>query len=316
VRISWFWQVVSAAASVMGRAATRMNLGANDRRSMWEAFAVAAADAVDITNPDKAHIRESEQWRACDDALFVAPANSAHNETTIADLHELPPHFQDAFEAAKATAELEYATRAERFPHHPHLAEFPIHQLKRIQDVFFAYCTNGRDACKQGNWTVAQMRQRTEAAFPVICDYYFGREHRHTSVAAKLDFRHAMWKTTADDQQWKHHVAELAAIAKASRAADGPPRSEPANDSVPTGEKVPRLPNKRLSASITSRVAANRMEAYIQSKQISQTEFATAADTTERTIRAFRRTGKVRRDIFGGIARAMGIGKDDLLRPE
>src|SRR5450759_2286357 len=38
-------------------------------------------------------------------------------------LSDLPPKFQNAFESAKARAELEYATRAERFPYHSDLAD-------------------------------------------------------------------------------------------------------------------------------------------------------------------------------------------------
>ena len=73
---------------------------------------------------------------------------------------------------------------------------------------------------------------------------------------------------------------------------------------------------KRFPASITSPTAARRMEAYMESKGLGQTEFAVRADTTDRTLRAFRKTGKVRRNTFDAIAKAMGTTREALLKPE
>jgi hypothetical protein len=56
----------------------------------------------------------------------------------MANLQELPPKQQNVFEAAKAKAELAYATRTELLPHNPQFANNPIHKLKLIQDVLFA----------------------------------------------------------------------------------------------------------------------------------------------------------------------------------
>jgi len=58
------------------------------------------------------------------------------------------------------------------------------------------------------------------------------------------------------------------------------------------------------------------MEAYIKAKQLGQNEFAIEVPTTDRTLRAFRQTGKVRRDIFDAIAKAMGTTREELLKPE
>jgi len=85
-----------------------------------------------------------------------------------------------------------------------------------------------------------------------------------------------------------------------------------------TGDAKP-IPNgqrKRLSSVVMSPIAARRVEAYIDSGVVTLTEFASKAGTTDRTIRAFRRTGKVRRQIFDGIARAMGTTRESLLKPE
>ena len=70
---------------------------------------------------------------------------------------------------------------------------------------------------------------------------------------------------------------------------------------------------QRLSPSIVSPSAARKMEQYIQAKGIGLTEFATRAGTTDRTLRKFRSTGKVKRNIFEDIAKAMGTTKNALL---
>jgi len=72
----------------------------------------------------------------------------------------------------------------------------------------------------------------------------------------------------------------------------------------------------RLRATVTSPSAVRRMEAYMESNAIGQTDFAGKVGTTDRTIRAFRKTGKVRRDIFDAIATVMGITREALLKPE
>lgn len=80
-------------------------------------------------------------------------------------------------------------------------------------------------------------------------------------------------------------------------------------------ERVLHLPSapERLSSRVTSLVAAKKLEDYLKAKGMGLTEFATRAQTTDRTLRAFRKTGKVRRDIFENIAQVMGVTKDELL---
>jgi hypothetical protein len=93
----------------------------------------------------------------------------------------------------------------------------------------------------------------------------------------------------------------------------------PATQSLHTVEesvKVRPIGNKRLPATVTSQTAVKRMEAYIKSNGIGQAEFAGRASTTDRTLRTFRRTATVRRDIFDAIAKAMGTTREELLKPE
>jgi hypothetical protein len=71
----------------------------------------------------------------------------------------------------------------------------------------------------------------------------------------------------------------------------------------------------RLSATVMSPTAARKMEAFL-AKGIGQTELAIQAGTTDRTLRNFRRTGKIRRDLLDGIAKAMGTTRNELLKPD
>jgi hypothetical protein len=159
-----------------------------------------------------------------------------------AGLPELPPKFQNAFEVAKAAAELLYVNRAEDFPHHPHLAESGFPQLIRIQAVFFAYCTESRNACREGDWAATQVTKSVETAWPIICDFYSLREHGASSDEAKSRFRFAIWKTIQDDPRWKQHLSELAALAERATAASSTTRAAAAQPGAYAVQEVPKVP--------------------------------------------------------------------------
>lgn len=132
---------------------------------------------------------------------------------TMLCLQELPPRYQDAFESAKAKAELRYANRGEMFPHHPQFAESPINYLVMIQNVFFAYCQQARNACREGIWSVTVARSATEEALPLICDHYFVRKNgdgfENRKAAFRTDVADGVWL----DAKGKQHLSELAALA-------------------------------------------------------------------------------------------------------
>jgi hypothetical protein len=85
--------------------------------------------------------------------------------------------------------------------------------------------------------------------------------------------------------------------------------SSPGSSSNPASATKPQ----RLSATVECPKAARRMEAFCAEKGIGQKQFAAMAKTTDRTLRTFRHSGKVRHDTFGGIAEAMGLTKEELL---
>jgi hypothetical protein len=89
-------------------------------------------------------------------------------------------------------------------------------------------------------------------------------------------------------------------------------RRMPPPESMQGELNIPAKP-QRLSARISSPVAVRKLDAYLAAKGIGLTEFAGKAGTTDRTLRTFRKTGKVRRDIFKAIAEAMGMTKEELL---
>jgi len=79
------------------------------------------------------------------------------------------------------------------------------------------------------------------------------------------------------------------------------------------GPITPPISKSRLSPMVTAPQAARKLEKYLSDKGVSQTDFAGHAQTTDRTLRNFRSTGKVRKDIFENIAKAMQTTKDDLM---
>jgi hypothetical protein len=168
----------------------------------------------------------------------------------------------------------------EQFPHHPNLAELPLHNLKRIQDVFFTYCAQARNASRERHWTVAQLRQRTDAAWPVICDLYFVREHGASSEQAKLAFRHAMWRTVADDPQWRQHLSELKGL------ADGVSMPTGGSEALPGQEPTLIVPD---TGNVTSTDRRALVDAYIEEvlrekgSQITRTDIWKSAGYKTRT---------------------------------
>lgn len=78
--------------------------------------------------------------------------------------------------------------------------------------------------------------------------------------------------------------------------------------------KAQRAKTRRWKASIGTKAAARRMERFINDKCTGNIkEFARRAKTTDKTLRKFRNTGRVKRSIFEDIARAMGITPEELL---
>ena len=65
---------------------------------------------------------------------------------------------------------------------------------------------------------------------------------------------------------------------------------------------------------ITSPAAAAKMTAYVERTSGGVAAFASKAQISERTFRSFRASGRIRKDLLSGIAKAMKISTEDLLR--
>lgn len=100
--------------------------------------------------------------------------------------------------------------------------------------------------------------------------------------------------------------SDVVSVTPISEQAEGPEGQQTAI--LKSGRPLPR--------SIGSKAAINAVIAFMRAKGLSQTQLAILAQTNERTIRKFLKTGKIRRSTFEDIAAGMGVTKDQLLRGE
>jgi hypothetical protein len=140
-------------------------------------------------------------------------------------LPELPGTFQNAFIAARAKAEAQYGNRHGNDP-----LDQSLHRLNLIQKVHRAYFKYALGACRAGLWTATQVSQSTDAAWPLICDFYFDREHWERSEGDRAKFRAKVWPAIAVDTQYRAHQLELAELAERVSPAPPPQSNRQATD--------------------------------------------------------------------------------------
>jgi hypothetical protein len=105
----------------------------------------------------------------------------------------------------------------------------------------------------------------------------------------------------------EHYQVELPPSTRSPRTVQ---RQIPTTASI-EGQTQPSA--ARTKGTICAPGAVAKLEAYLAKTQESLTEFAGRAGTSDKTLRGFRKTGKVRRYIFDGIAKAMGLTRDQLI---
>ncbi len=71
-----------------------------------------------------------------------------------------------------------------------------------------------------------------------------------------------------------------------------------------------------VSRSVGSQEAVAAVKQYIQARGLSQTQFSIQAGVSERTLRSFLSKGKMRRSSLDGVAKAMDLTLEQLLRGE
>lgn len=77
-----------------------------------------------------------------------------------------------------------------------------------------------------------------------------------------------------------------------------------------------KAPRKRMSRTLGSPEALKVVTDYLDQTKLTDTQFGNQFDTTDRTVRSFRSTGKMRRSNFEAMAASMGLTSDQLLRGE
>ena len=77
-----------------------------------------------------------------------------------------------------------------------------------------------------------------------------------------------------------------------------------------------RVPRKRMSRTLGSPEAVGVVNQYLDQTQMTYTHFANQFQTTDKTLRKFLNSGKMRRSNFEQMASCMGLKADQLLRGE
>lgn len=78
----------------------------------------------------------------------------------------------------------------------------------------------------------------------------------------------------------------------------------------------PGMNAKRLPRSIGTVEAVAAAIKYMESKGLTETQFGNQFQSTDRTVRSFRKSGKMRRSTFEAMAKSMGLTIEELLRGE
>jgi hypothetical protein len=83
--------------------------------------------------------------------------------------------------------------------------------------------------------------------------------------------------------------------------------------SAASGKKAAR---KRMSRSLGTPEAVQAVTLHLQHTQITDTQFGIQFQTTDKTVRKFLNSGKMRRSNFEDMAKSMGLTTEELLRGE
>lgn len=75
-----------------------------------------------------------------------------------------------------------------------------------------------------------------------------------------------------------------------------------------------KRPRKRMSRSLGTPEAVKAMTEYLQHTQLTDTQFGNQFQSTDRTVRSFRASGKMRRSTFEAMAKSMELTTEGLLR--
>jgi hypothetical protein len=252
----------------------------------------------------------------------------------------LPREAIARLEAATAAFMAEYLPKLEpEGPKLEHEQDTRVREAKLLRELVINHFETAARECMTLCASVAEFEAELRAGIAQFVQFRVGQYRLlGDTMRSELNAGFAFFVMRADpwvgipegerDSRW--HVgaiigetlsdSSLRLIAEATARAEeggfGEPERTGAAESG--GDELPGTDGsatKRLRATVSSTAAARKMEAYMESHD-GQTAFATKVGTTDRTLRSFRQTGRVRRDIFIAIAGAMGTTRDELIKPE
>ena len=192
-----------------------------------------------------------------------------------------------------------------------------------ILRVFLAFVQEACALGKAGVWAVGYIRTRANEFlrnFVIEAYYEKGRSRGDNAFPAMTDhfsgeLLDEVDRKLRDSGQWRQYETLLLEVAESqAREQHKPEPPKPAETKALPTEPAPTS-TKRLPSTIVSPSAARRVEDYIAESDMGQTEFASLAKVDERTLRRFRKSGRIRKGLLSGIAEAMGTTREELLKP-
>jgi hypothetical protein len=187
-----------------------------------------------------------------------------------------------------------------------------------MYDLYYDFYSQFSDL--REHWLIASAHNASIRVFIMLRDQFITDEELFPVYRKKL------METVADYAKRKHVTPPQPKLGNLLAKADYIAAGIDISSTTPLlkmAMAMPTLPIFKLASPKPQRMpgviyapqAAKRMEDFIKNAGMKQADFAGHAQTTERTLLRFRRSGKVRSAILDGIANAMRISREDLLSP-
>lgn len=159
------------------------------------------------------------------------------------------------------------------------------------------------------------------APFAALHDFHCSAQERTETIDAVLRERLAYWLKIGDTllvmNVMRGKMVPKFPISSSPMATEV--RVTNAKQIQESSPATPLVPSTGLirpfARSVYSPIAAQRMKDFMTAHGLTQPDFAEMADTTERTIRSFGNTGKIRKSTLLGIVKAMSTTLEDILKP-
>lgn len=220
---------------------------------------------------------------------------------TLRSGHESLEQFWDSKELAGTLTERDRENRKEARERMARLPQPTIEEtLERSRETL--------------EWTNELSEQRSRKA-----DEWSERQSQRVNEWCEQQSREAAERSeklraarAADPFSKKLTEASISVLDRIIRENQPKPKDAPKASPAAIAQKDTRP--KRLPSTIGSPGSVRRLDEFLLQKGFGVTEFSVLADVNERSVRKFRSGGKIRRDIFEAIAKAMKLTKDEFLK--